>query len=83
MKRPNLSSTIILEFTWDQLQLVELGISTHLRELAEKPATAAVMRQREALETLRTQIDDILQGRVAELRAYDAEYIRQRGQNPT
>lgn len=83
MKRPNLSSTIILEFTWDQLRLVELGISTHLRELAEKPVTKAVVQQRKELETLRTQIDDILQGRVAELRAYDAEYIRQRGQNPT
>lgn len=83
MKRPNLSSSIILEFTWDQLQLVELGISIHLRELAEGPATATELRQREALETLRTQIDDFLQERVAELRAYDAEYLRQRGQDPT
>lgn len=83
MKRPNLSSTITLEFTWNQLQLVELGISTHLRELAEKPTTKAVVEQRTSLEALRSQIDDILQERVAELRAYDAEYLRQRGQNPT
>lgn len=83
MKTPNLSNVITLAFTWDQLRLVEDGISTKIRELAEGPATAAVLRQREALETLRTQIDDILQGRVAELRAYDAEYLRQQGQNPT
>ena len=83
MKTPNLSSTITLEFTWDQLQLVELGISTHLRELAERPATATVLRQRDALETLRNQINGILQARVAELRAYDAEYLRQQGQNLT
>lgn len=83
MKRPNLSSSITLSFSWEQLQLVELGISTHLRELAEKPATKAIVQQRAALEDLRAQIDDTLQGRVAELRAYDAEYLRQRGQNPT
>lgn len=77
MKEPNLSSTITLEFTWDQLQLVELGISTYLRELAVKPATKAVVQQRVALEDLRSQIDDVLQGRVAELLAYDAEYLQQ------
>lgn len=83
MKRLNLSSSITLSFSWDQLQLVELGISTHLRELAEKPTTKAVVQQRVALEDLRAQIDDILQGRVAELLAYDAEYLRQQCQNPT
>lgn len=82
MKEPNLSSTITLEFTWDQLQLVELGMSNQLRELAEKPATKAVAQQRTALEALQSQIDDHLQARAAELRAYDAEYLRQRGQNP-
>lgn len=79
MKRSNLSSSITLSFSWDQLQLVELGISTHLRELAEKPATKAVVQQRVALEDLRSQIDDYLQARAAELRAYDAEYLRQQG----
>lgn len=83
MKEPNLSSSITLSFSWDQLQLVELGISTHLRELAEKPATKAVVQQRVALEDLRSQIDDYLQARAAELRAYDAEYLRQQCQNPT
>lgn len=83
MKAPDLSSSITLSFSWNQLRLVELGISTQLRELAEKPATKAVVQERTSLEALRSQIDGILQGRVAELRAYDAEYLRQRGQNPT
>lgn len=83
MKRPNLSSIISLSFSWDQLQLVELGISTALLELAGKPPTKTVVQQRTALEALRGQIDVILQARVAELKAYDAEYLRQMGQNPT
>jgi len=82
MKRPNLSSSIILEFTWDQLQLVELGIANALMELAGKPPTKAAVQQRTALEALRGQIDGILQARVAELKAFDAEHLRQMGQNP-
>lgn len=83
MKPPNLSSSITLSFSWDELQLVELGISTALIELSGKPPTKAVVQRRTALEALRSQIDGILQARVEELKAYDAEYLRQTGQNST
>lgn len=82
MKRPNLSSSITLSFSWDQLQLLELGIATALMELAGKPPTKTVVQQRTALEALRGQIDGILQARVVELKAFDAEYLRQMAQNP-
>ena len=82
MNRPNLTSTITLEFTWTQLRCVELGVSAFLRELAERPATASERQRRAELTALRAQIDNILTARVAELRAYDEEHQRQ-GQNTT
>lgn len=80
MKRPNISSTITLQLNWTQLHCIELGIGACLREIAERPTTALGRRQRADLIALRDQIDSILRGRVAELRAYDEEYQRQ---NPT
>lgn len=70
------SNTITLTVTLEQLHAIEHGINAELRELAQRPPSKDVERERSSLWDMRNQIDALLMEKAAAYKAYDEAHQR-------